>query len=453
MPAKTKLRDAPADAPMDPFALAADIFDPPDWISPSGIELLPYQQVPQDLKTHKSDMWLLEAGRGTGKTQTCAHYCASQAHRVPGMRGRIIAPTTGDAIEACVRGPSGLMRVDPEVTWHPSADGGAKVKWPNGSEMLVIGTPQPRDVDRLRAGGNRELDWWEELAANTQLKDAWDQAAFGLREGFPHRVCSTTPRNTTAYREIRKTPGICFTRASLFDNPHLPESFVKKMREKYEGTRLGRQELRGELLDDVEGALWTRFMLDNARLKDPRECPQMHTIVIAVDPAATSSEEADDTGIVVIGHGTDGWGYVLDDLTCHLSPDGWGTRVARAFYKWEADYVIGEINNGGEMVEYVIATADPRIPFKPVRASRGKQTRAQPVSALYGDGKVRPSRIKHLGAFTELEDQMCSWVPGEEDSPDNMDALVWGITELFLAEDDNDQLVEYWEPQRIGANI
>lgn len=443
----------PGSSTLDPFALAADILDPPKWHVTGRPDPEPHQVPPRALLEQKSDLWLLEAGRGAGKTEACARYCAERAHQVPGMRGRIIAPTFGDAVEACIEGPSGLLAMDPDCKWHPNATGGAKVTWPNGSVMLVLGTPQPRDVDRLRAGGNRELDWWEELAANPQLQDAWDQAAFGLREGWPHRVASTTPRNTTAYRVIRALPGICFTRASLFDNPHLPKSFVQKMIEKYEGTRLGRQELRGELLDDIEGALWTRFMIDSCRLRDPREVPEMLTVVVAVDPAATSSEEADDTGIVVVGHGVDGWGYVLEDRTCHMSPDGWGTRVARTFRKWEADYVVGEVNNGGEMVEYVVATADPRIPFKPVRASRGKQTRAQPVAALYGDGRKRPSRIKHLAAFPELEDQMCSWVPGEEDSPDNMDALVWGITELFLSETEEDQIYEVWEPETIGADL
>lgn len=438
--------------PADPFALAADIIDPPNWEPKGRKPILPHQIPPERFVRQESNFWLLEAGRGAGKTEACSRYCAQRAHRVPGMRGRIIAPTLGDAVEACIEGPSGLLSVDPECSWHPNAVGGAKVTWPNGSVMRVMGTPQPVDVERLRAGGNRELDWWEEAAANKQLKEAWDQAAFGLREGFPHRIMSTTPKNTTAYRTIRDEPDICFTRASLFDNPYLPEEFIAKMRKKYEGTRLGRQELRGELLDDIEGALWTRFSIDSGRIA-VTDAPEMHTVIVAVDPAATSSEDADDTGIIVVGHGVDGWGYVLADRTCHMPPDGWGTRVARTFYKYRADYVVGEVNNGGEMVQHVLATADPRIPFRPVRASRGKQTRAQPVAALYGDGKARPSRIKHIGSFPELEDEMTQWVPGEDDSPDRMDALVWGITELFLDESEEDQIIEVWEPLTIGADL
>lgn len=434
----------------DPFALAADILDPPQWEAENRPALEPHQKPPADFLERNAHHWILEAGRGAGKTEACSRYYAKWMHMHPGARGRIIAPTFGDAVEACIEGPSGLLRVDPDVTWHPNAVGGAKVTWPNGSVALVVGTPQPRDVDRLRAGGNREIDWWEEMAANPQLKDAWDQAAFGLREGWPHTIASTTPRNTTPYREIRALEKTCFTRASLFDNPHLPKVFVEKMIKKYEGTRLGRQELRGELLDDIEGALWTRFIIDAAKVT---ELPEMVRVCVAIDPAATSSEESDDTGIVVVGHGTDGWGYILEDKTCHMKPGEWGIRAARAFYKWKADYIVGEVNNGGEMVEHVIATVDPRIPFVSVRASRGKQTRAQPVAALYGDGRKRPSRIKHYGGFPELEDQMCTWVPGEEDSPDRMDALVWGITEMFLAEEEEVQMVEVWEPETIGADL
>jgi phage terminase large subunit-like protein len=322
--------------------------------------------------------------------------------------------------------------------------------------MLVIGTNSPRDVERLRAGGNRELDWWEEMAANPQLKAAWDQAAFGLRKGeSPHAVASTTPRNTTPYREIRGLSGTSLTRASLFDNKHLPKVFVDMMIKKYEGTRLGRQELRGELLDDIEGALWSRQMVEDAanwRLKE-LELPEMVIIVVAVDPAVTSSEESDDTGIIVAGLGVDGDAYILDDQTCHLSPENWGIRVDRVWRKHRGDYVVGEANNGGDMVEAIILAANPRIPYKKVIASRGKQTRAQPISALYGDGRKRLSRVHHVKPMPELEDQLCTWVPGEEDSPDRLDALVWALTELFYGEFETEQTLEYWEPMEIGADI
>lgn len=427
---------------------------PEPWTSPAGRTLLPHQHPP----TGRFDLWVLQAGRGAGKTEACSDYFARYMHQHPGARGRIIAPTFGDAVEACIRGPSGLMTLDPDVEWHPNADGGAKVTWPNRSEALVMGTPFPKDVDRLRAGGNREIDWWEEMAANAQLKDAWDQAAFGLRlaeHTYPHAIASTTPRNITPYRTILELPNVIVTRASLFDNPHNPKEWVEKMIKKYEGTRLGKQELRGELLDDIEGALWTRAMFEGCRVNAETDyIPQMLVRAVAIDPAGSTSEAAADTAIMVGGIGIDGLGYLLDDRTCHLPPDGWGTRAVRAFHHYQCDYIIGEKNFGGEMVEHVIATCDPMVPFHAVHASRGKQIRAEPISTLYGDGKKRAPRIRHIGVFPELEDQCCTWVPGEgEPSPDRMDALVWLFTEMFYAEEEEDQLVEMWEPVRIGADI
>lgn len=444
---------------MGVFAQTANIFDPPAWEPKNRPEPLWYQKPPEGQPGKDWTLWMLEAGRGAGKTEACARYFCNYMRRHPNARTRIIAPTFGDAVEACIEGPSGIMSMDPDVTFRPSSPGGAKVLWPNGSQALVIGLHKPRDVDRLRAGGNRDLDWWEEMAAIPQLQDGWDQAAFGLRRiagpgVLPHSIASTTPRNTTEYRAIRALEGIKLTRASLFDNPHLPEKFVKDMIKKYEGTRLGRQELRGELLDDIEGALWNRFMMDAARLPADSRVPEMAFIVVAIDPAATSSEESDDTGIMVCGLGTDGKGYLLEDLTCHLPPDGWATRSVRAYHRWEADMIIGERNNGGEMVEAVIASADPTVPYESVVASRGKQVRAQPIATLYGDGKARPPRIHHVGLFPELEDQLTSWVPGETTiSPDRMDALVWGFWKLFYHEYEEDEVVIVHEPQQIGADI
>jgi phage terminase large subunit-like protein len=214
------------------------------------------------------------------------------------------------------------------------------------------------------------------------------------------------------------------THASMLDNPHLPEVFIERMRKRYEGTRLGRQELLGELIDDVQGALWTRALLDAHRVY---EHPDLVRVVVAIDPAATSTDGSNDTGIIVAGVGVDGHGYVLKDLTCHLSPDGWGKRAVAAYREHTADRIVAEVNNGGEMVAHVIKTVDLSAPFKAVHASRGKQTRAEPISALYEQG-----RVHHVGGLPELEDEQCTWVPGEADSPDRMDALVWALTDLML---------------------
>jgi phage terminase large subunit-like protein len=416
----------------DPFALVADIFDPPPWEPQDRPRLEPHQVPPGG----RWSTWILEGGRGCGKTEACARYFAQYMRANPGHRGRIIAPTFGDAVEACVTGPSGLKAIDPEIRWLASAPGGAKVAWPNGSEALVLGTPFPKDVDRLRAGGNRHIDWWEEMAANPQLisenysQSAWDQAQLGLRLGsHPHSIASTTPRTTLAYKKVRAETGVAMTHATLFDNPHNPDEWVEAMRARYEGTRLGRQELAGELIEDVEGALWSSTILQACRVA---EHPELVRVVVAIDPAATSTATADDTGIIVAGKGVDGEAYVLADRTCHLGPEGWGQRAVRAYHHFDADKVIGESNNGGEMVEHVIRTTEPDVPYKAVTASRGKQTRAEPVAALFGAPPKRPPRVHLVGGFPELEDQMTTWVPGEDKSPDRVDALVWAITELML---------------------
>ena len=417
----------------DPFAIAADLLDPPDWEPKDRPKLEAHQIPPAELgRQGGPSFWLLQAGRGGGKTEACSRYFAKWMRQHPGHRGRIIGPTLGDAVESAILGPSGLKEIDPEIRWLPSATGGSKVLWPNGSEALVLGTPTPRDVERLRAAGNRHIDWWEEAAANTQLSDALDQAEFGLRLGDqPHSIGSTTPRATKGYSKLLKTDGIEVTRATTFDNPHNPAAWVDRMRRRYEGTRLGRQELQGEVIDDVPGALWHRPVLEACRVYED-DVPDLARLVVAVDPAASSGPDADDTGIIVAGCGADAHGYILDDRTCHLAPEGWGQRVVRAYHNFDADKIVAEANNGGEMVEAVIRTVDPNVPVKLVHASRGKQTRAEPVAALFGAPPKREPRVHLVGGHPELEDQLCTWVPGEEDSPDRLDALVWAITELML---------------------
>jgi len=439
-----------------PWQVAADVFDPPPWEAQGRDPLKPHQLPPQELTDRQARLWLLEAGRGAGKTEAAARYFTAYMRAHPGARGRIIAPTYDDAVESCLRGPSGLLQVDPDVRMV-TRPGGTFALWPNGSEAVVLGTYTPRDVQRLRALGNRDLDWWEEMAANPQLKDAWDQAALGLRRGeWPHAIASSTPRSIEAYRAIRNDEDTVLTKASMFDNlEHLAPGFIAAMRAKYEGTRLGRQELYGELLEDVVGALWTRERLDASRVQ---EAPDLLVKVVAVDPAATATETSDDTGVVVVGLDERGEGYVLLDATCHLSPAGWGEVVVNAWDQEGADYVVGEVNNGGDMVEHVVYTADARVPFKQVRASRGKATRAQPVASLWGKpkdehGKARPAVVHVVGSLPELEDQLVTWVPGEEDSPDRLDAMVWGLTELMLVDDEEDEMVEDYQPVRIGVDV
>lgn len=259
-----------------------------EWQPVGRAPLEPHQVAPAG----EWSLWLLEGGRGSGKTEACSRYFATYMRTHPGARGRIIAPTFGDAAESCILGPSGLLSVDPEIRWAPSDPGGAKVFWPNGSQALVLGTPTPRDVDRLRAGGNRHIDWWEEMAANAQLADAWDQAALGLRLGErPHSIASTTPRPTGAYRRVRATRATVFTRGTLFDNPHNPADWVETMRERYEGTRMGRQELGGELLTESEpDAVVSLAAVAEARARSVEISPSAR-IVIACDVARFGSDE------------------------------------------------------------------------------------------------------------------------------------------------------------------
>lgn len=288
----------------------------------------------------------------------------------------------------------------------------------------MIGTAAPRDVERLRAAGNRDLDWWEEAAANSQLGPAWDQAALGLRSGRPHSIASTTPRPTPAYRRLREEPGAVLTHAAMADNPYNPREWVERMQARYGGTNLGRQEIAGELIDDTPGALWKREYFEHR--VSAADCVR---IVVGVDPAVSSGERADDTGIVVAGIGRDGHGYVLADETCHATPDGWAKRVARAYNQWQADCVAVEINQGGDLVAQVLKAAQANLPIRAVRASRGKFTRAEPIALLYEQG-----RIHHCGTFPALEDECCTWLPGASDSPDRVDSLVWALTELKLGE-------------------
>jgi phage terminase large subunit-like protein len=374
-------------------------------------------------------VWLLEGGRGSGKTDGAAHYVNAHANGppcIPGFTGghriSIIAPTLGDALDACVNGPSGLKAHHADVR-SVQKTGGNYVVWPNGVEGKVFGASTPDDVERLRAGGNRCLVWAEELAAWRHLDEAWNHMRFGLRLGpRPHVVVSSTPKPRRKYVAIRSDPQTIRTGASTAANPHLAEDVRADFFKTYGGTRLGRQELDAELLEDVPGALWTLAMLE-----DRRPAPDLTRVVVAVDPAATSSEDADETGIVVAGLGVDGRGYVLADRSCRLSPDGWARRAMAAYDDHAADLVVAEVNNGGEMVEHTIRTVSKTVPYKQIHASRGKAIRAQPVAALY-----EQKRVSHVEVFPELEEQLTSWTPESGTSPDRLDALVWALTELMV---------------------
>lgn len=305
-------------------------------------------------------------------------------------------------------------------TWNRSL--GELILW-NGTRYKLFSATEP---ERLR-GPQHHRAWGDEVAAWPDPV-AWDQMLFGLRLGTnPQVVATTTPKPTPLIRRIVRTAGAMITRGSTFDNSdNLPAGTLAHLRDRYEGTRLGRQELFAELLEDVQGALWTTEMLDGSR---QRSIPDLQRVVVAVDPSGTSGGGAgDDIGIVVAGKGRDGRFYVLQDASCNLSPDGWAKRVAQVYERWEGDRVVAERNFGGAMVEAVLRTAAKNLPIRLVTASRGKIVRAEPIAALYEQGKV-----SHCGDFADMEEQMCSMTSAGyvgEGSPDRADALVWALTEL-----------------------
>lgn len=368
-------------------------------------------------------IWLALAGRGWGKTRTGAEDVAWFGVQNPLSRIAIIAPTFQDARDTCLEGESGLLSVLPSEcvdTYNRSL--GELILF-NGTRYKLFSAAEP---ERLR-GPQHHRAWGDEVAAWPDPA-AWDQMLFGLRLGTrPQVIATTTPKPTPLIRRIVNTPGAKVTHGSTFDNAeNLADLALAQLRARYEGTRLGRQELYAELLEDVQGALWTTQMIEACRRQN---WPDLRRVVVAVDPSGTKGgDEGDEVGIVVAGKGTDDRFYVLEDASCRLSPDGWAKRTAHCFRRWNADRVIAEKNFGGAMVEAVLRTAARDLPIKMVTASRGKIVRAEPIAALYEQDKVF-----HCADFAGLEDQLCRMTGAGyvgEGSPDRADALVWALTEL-----------------------
>jgi phage terminase large subunit-like protein len=366
--------------------------------------------------------WLALAGRGFGKTEAGAQWVRQRVNE--GARSiALVAETQKDLEEVMV---ARLLKISPpdempKVRYKP-----VRITWPNGAEALGYNGTEP---DQLR-GPEFDTAWVDELAKYRYARDLWDMLQFTMRKGDDPRVfVTTTPRPIPVLREIIADPSTVITRGKTMDNAaNLAPSFMKAVIDRYSGTRLGRQELDAEMLDDVPGALWTRNMLDETRIKDQPNCRR---IVVAVDPSGTAGDDGgDDVGIVIAGLGIDGRGYVLGDWSCNLSPDGWGRRVGEAYAHYKADRIVAERNFGGAMVEAVIKAVDKKLPVTLVTASRGKVARAEPIAALYEQG-----RVSHVGSFAQLEDQLCSMTPSGymgDNSPDRADALVWALSELML---------------------
>jgi hypothetical protein len=369
-------------------------------------------------------IWLVISGRGWGKTFTGAGWLCEKALMNPGTEWAVVAPTFTDVRRTCVEGPSGIIKsLTPEQLKFYNRSNG-QITLVNGSKIHMISADEP---DRAR-GLNLSGAWLDEFAA-WRYEETWTAGlAPALRIGNPQVVITTTPRPTKLIKEFaNRTDGsVVVTRGSTFDNAaNLSEAALAELRTRYEGTRIGRQELYGELLSDNPDALWNLEMIDSARIW---KAPQMVRVVVAIDPAVTSGEDADETGIVVVGKGEDGRAYVLADRSCRDTPSGWAHRAVAAYHEFSADRVVAEKNQGGDMVELTIRSVEPTIPYKGITAKVGKRLRGEPIAALYEQG-----RVSHVGTFDTLEDQMTGWIPDSGFSPDRLDALVHGITELGLA--------------------
>jgi predicted phage terminase large subunit-like protein len=368
--------------------------------------------------------WLLLAGRGFGKTRTGAETVRAFVESGRATRVALVAPTAADARDVMVEGESGILAISPPWARPHYEPSKRRLTWPNGALATLYSADEP---ERLR-GPQHDLAWADELGS-WRYPTAWDMLMLGLRLGRdPRAIVTTTPKPSRLIRELVKNPTTSITRGSTYDNrANLAPAFIEQIISKYEGTRLGRQELYADLLEDVPGALWSRDIIDAARATEP--LPDMRRVVVAIDPAVTSGEDSDETGIIVAGLGQDGLAYVLADRSCRASPDTWAQRAIDAFDEYKADRVIAEVNNGGDLVENVLRTVRARVPYKAVHASRGKRVRAEPVAALYEQG-----RVKHALDSPALEDQMATFVPDNSSgSPDRVDALVWALTELMLA--------------------
>jgi phage terminase large subunit-like protein len=369
--------------------------------------------------------WLILAGRGFGKTRTGAETVRQWAKSFRFIN--LIGATADDARDIMIEGESGILAICPPDERPLYEKGNRKLVWPSGATSLIFTADEP---ERLR-GKQHEKLWADEMAA-WRYPEAWDQAMFGLRLGDkPQAVITTTPRPTMALKALLHDPHTHATRGSTYDNrSNLAPSFFSKLITKYEGTRLGRQELNAEVLLDMPGALWQRSKIDNLRIPAD-DTLRMERIVVAVDPAISSNETSNETGIIVAGRRDDGHGVTLEDDSGVYTPNEWARRVAALVRKYDADAVVAETNQGGDMVESVVRSVLPSVRYIGVKASRGKFTRAEPVAAKY-----EQNLIHHVGRLDKLEDQMCEFTPDFDRktqgySPDRVDALVWAYTELF----------------------
>jgi phage terminase large subunit-like protein len=390
--------------------------------------------------------WLNMAGRGYGKTRVGAEFIQDAARRTTTGRLFLLGATTDDVRETMIWGESGIMAVAPPHFRPRHEVQRRRLVWPNGATARLFSGEEP---NRLR-GPQHEYGWIDELAAFKYPQEAWDQAMFGLRLGALPQVCvTTTPKPLPLLVKLSTgAPECAVLRACAPDDPllstslpvvvttgtsyenraNLSEMWYDTTIKPYEGTRLGEQEIMARLLTDVPGALWKLETIAAARLPLEGKLPDFKRLVVACDPAVTTKKNSSETGIIVAAKGDNGHGYVLADLSGKWTPLQWAQKLVGAYNQWDADRIVGEVNNGGDLIETNIRAVDASVSYRDVRATRGKAVRAEPIAALYEQGKIH-----HVGTFGALESQMTTWVPDAGlDSPDRMDALVWALTDLML---------------------
>lgn len=384
---------------------------------------LPHQ-IPPDPEQEDWDIWGMLGGRGAGKTEGGANYVLEHLRGNPQARVGIGAPTIGDVRDICIEGPTGLLAHahEDEFTYNRTY---LELRHEDGGTVKGLGS---ETADRWR-GHNWTLLWADELASWNAA--AWDMARMGLRLQEARAIFTTTPKNRPFLRELLAEAGTVIHHATTYDNPHLAARAVRALEARYKGTQLGRQELEALIVDAASGALWTREVVEEAQGILPGKV-NLLKVVVGVDPAVSANEASNETGIVIAARGSDRRGYVLADLSCRKSAEGWGREVINAYKNFRAGRVVGEVNNGGDLVERNLRAIDPHVSFHAVRASRGKAVRAEPVASLYERGL-----ITHCGSgLMELEDQLCFWEPHEADMVpnDRLDALVWALSYLFIDE-------------------
>jgi phage terminase large subunit-like protein len=371
--------------------------------------------------------WLFCGGRGAGKTRAGSEFVLGQVAQGSARRIALVAPTAHDARHVMIEGESGLLTIAPpwnRPNYEPSR---RRLSWKNGAEAFTFSS---EEADRLR-GPQHDLAWADEVAPWNDPQACWDQLMFGLRLGrHPRWLATTTPRPIALLKKLMTRDDVVISRATTFDNEqNLAPSFLASIRDKYQNTRLGRQELFAELLEDVEGSLFPRELLERARFSGA--LPEMKRVVVAVDPSGTSGQDdGDSCGIVVAGLGADNLAYVLQDLTLKTSPAVWGRVAVDAYHRHKADRLCAEKNYGGAMVRHVIQTVDPRVAYKELTATRGKVQRAEPIASLF-----EQNRVRLVGNLGQLEDQLVGFTGNGyagTASPDRADAAIWALTELVL---------------------